>query len=141
MEWMLSFGNTYWTWEDEIHRYHEEFYGTRIFNKKLLEMQWGDYHEDVMNYFSSRPKDLMVINIDDGFDLHLLCDFLGIPYRELDIEKVNPRRNATNNEKIKYFIFKWFGRSWMNAYVHYSEGPRSYYRRIFQRLRRTDVSK
>lgn len=104
MKWMFTEGKSVFNWGRLEPRYHKKFYGTKTYNKKILEVHWRNYHNDVSNYFLNRPNDLLVINIEEGFNLNQLCDFLEIPYREVAIQKLNIRRKSTVYQKIKHFV-------------------------------------
>ncbi len=104
MKWMFSHGKVIWGWDENIHRYHEMFYGTRKYDREIFESHWNRYHDDVFNYFQGRSSDLIVINIDEAFNIRNLCSFLQIPKQGVEIMKTNTRMYATVYRRVKYFF-------------------------------------
>ena len=104
MKWMLRHGKVIWSWDEKTHKYHESFYGTRSFNKKVLSEHWNNYHNDVFAYFSGREDSLLTIKLDEGFNVDKICDFLDVPVKTINNanSKKNPRRKALLRSRIKY---------------------------------------
>jgi hypothetical protein len=109
MKWMLSDGKAIFDWDILTNRYHQEFYGTSKYNKKILDKFWEDYHHDVLKYFSKK-NNLLVVDIDEGFKIEVICNFLQVPYKEVIIEKKNSRRSATFRQKVKYLKIVLWGK-------------------------------
>lgn len=101
MKWMLSDGKVIFAWDIPTHQYHQEFYGTSKYKKDLLSKFWEDYHSEVIKYFVNK-NNLLVIDIDEGFKIEVICDFLQVPNKEVIIKKKNSRRSATFRQKVRY---------------------------------------
>jgi len=104
MEWMFKHGKVIWDWNESIHAYHEKFYGSRSFNKRILSRHYDDYHKSVFDYFSASPDKLFTIKLEDGFDVNDICAFLNIPPREVTNDKRNSRVNASHIGRIEYNV-------------------------------------
>jgi hypothetical protein len=102
MKWMFSHGKVIWNWSENIHAYHEQFYGCRSYNKSLLSMHWDNYHHDVFDYFSDRPNDLMTIKLEEGFNIASICDYVSLPYRDIPDTKKNSRQRAQLYKRAAY---------------------------------------
>lgn len=77
-------------------------YGSPVGNEQVYLNRYRQHNKDVIEYFSSRKNDLLVINISKGQGWVELCDFLGH-------EKPNvkfPRANSYNQRKIKILMIK-----------------------------------
>lgn len=100
MKWLLSEGKEIFNWDIPTNLYHQEFYGTSEYDEKILNKFWEDYHHDVLMYFSKRDN-LLVVDIDEGFKIEVICNFLQVPYKEVIIEKKNARRISTFWQKVR----------------------------------------
>jgi hypothetical protein len=49
-----------------------------LFNKQILIAKYNQYTDEVMSYFSQRPEDLLVLEIDSNNDMGQLAYFLGL---------------------------------------------------------------
>lgn len=56
----------------------KKIYGTQTFQEALLSSRFDAFHADVASYFQDRPADLLIINLDDGFNVERLCKFVGV---------------------------------------------------------------
>ncbi|MCH6257170.1 hypothetical protein MLD52_11480 [Puniceicoccaceae bacterium K14] len=111
MKWMFNHGKVKWNWGERIHEYHESFYGTRYYDKRILTKHWNDYHQNVSDYFSTSPDKLLTIRIEDGFDVGDICAFLNLPYREIPKTKFNSRVNISLIKRIRYNIIYYIRRA------------------------------
>ncbi len=101
MKWMLEEGEALWNWEENVHEYHKKFYGTRSYDEKILAKHWDAYHENAMNYFSTSPERLLIIKLENGFNVYEICEFLELPYREITVRNSNARRSIDPGKRIK----------------------------------------
>jgi len=104
MEWMFKHGKVLWNWDENIHKYHEKFYGTRFYNKRILTRHYDNYHKEVSDYFSASPNRLLTIKLEEGFNIINICTFLKIPFREIKNERSNSRINVSLKRRIEYNI-------------------------------------
>ena len=104
MKWMFTHGKVIWDWSNMVHEYHKSLYHTRRFNEAILRERWFAYHARVQEYFRERPEDLMKIDIDDGFDISELCQWLGVPEIDIPPPRLNMRRNAKLLSRLKYAV-------------------------------------
>lgn len=102
MKWIFKHGMVIWNWAPDIHAYHKKFYHTARYNKRILSKHYDDFNTEVMNYFKDRPEDLLVLDIDRGIDIQIICKFLNIPFKEVTYPKTNERKYATIKERFKY---------------------------------------
>lgn len=75
MKWMFRHGRVIWQWPLSLNVYLNKVYGTAWYNEKKLTRTFDKYHKEVYEYFSSRENQLLVVDIDNGFDLKKICDF------------------------------------------------------------------
>lgn len=54
-------------------------YGTETFDRERFRNAVAAHNERVARYFAERPRDLLVIDIDEPDKWRLLCPFLGLP--------------------------------------------------------------
>lgn len=118
MKWLFTHGKVIWNWSPMLNNYHQEFYGTSRYKKKILSKHWDTYHQDVKKYFADRPDDLLTLHLEDGIDVKKICAFLGQPYREVNIPHSNQKRKAKLKKRIKYFL-----RQRKAARIHKSTAP------------------
>lgn len=55
-----------------------DLYGVDSFDQLMFRMARQSHHEDVLDYFSGRAADLLVMNICAGEGWEKLCPFLGV---------------------------------------------------------------
>jgi hypothetical protein len=104
MKWMFLHGRVIWNWPTSLDDYHQDIYGTKIFKRNTLDMAFENYHKEVRKYFKYRSEDFLEIQIEDGFDINKICDFLQIAYRPIQVIHSNKGRSAKNIQIIKYYI-------------------------------------
>lgn len=105
MEWMLVHGKVKWGWGPSVHRYHQEFYGTKRFNRTKLSQKYDEFHQQVSDYFQERPADLLCLNLDQGIDINKLCQFLKIPPKNIEFPRRNQRKIMPMKKRIIYEIY------------------------------------
>jgi hypothetical protein len=104
MKWMFTHGKVIWNWPSSTQEYHRKFYHTTHYNRRVLSKHYDVFHNDVGNYFKSRPGDLLILNIDEGLSVKKVCEFLNIPEKTIAYPKTNERKYATLKQRIKYNI-------------------------------------
>lgn len=108
MEWMFTHGKVKWRWNYYIHAYHQEFFGTRVFDAAKLTEKYHAFHAQVDAYFRDRPQDLLVIDLDRGFDMARLCRFLGKPETDIAFPRSNQRDETTALRRFAYGVYEQF---------------------------------
>lgn len=106
MKWLFTDGKILWNWDKATDRYHQKFYGSQRYDKRSLEVLWDNHHREIETYFSEKPDQLLIINIDQGFDIREICNFLEVPQKKISIDKNNKRVNASFKRKIIYYLKK-----------------------------------
>jgi hypothetical protein len=53
-------------------------YGSLFPNREQCEKVFVEHEKRILNYFKSRPQDLLILNICNGDDPQILYDFLGV---------------------------------------------------------------
>lgn len=71
---------------------HYYVYGTLEYKPEKLLAGFDQYNQEVLNYFSDRPNDLLVMDIFNGDGWQQLCDFLGKPVPTVEF----PRNNTAD---------------------------------------------
>lgn len=104
MKWMFSHGKIAWNWDATTHQYHQKFYGGQKYNRRRLEKFWDNYHMEIKNYFSERKNQLLIIDIDNGFNMREICDFLEVREQNIKIERSNTRVNVTYKQILIYYL-------------------------------------
>ncbi len=102
MQWLFEHGKVKWNWSIKVHIYHHIFLGTKTFRKRILEHKFADFHTDVLRYFESRPKDLLILDMEKGFGTKEICDFLQVPATQLEYPHSNKRTTTTFDERVSY---------------------------------------
>ena len=79
MHWLFTIGAVKFKTANELFgdEFHRRFYGTTEFNEELFLEKYQTYNQGVLDYFSDRPEDLLIINIEQGEGFNKLCQFLG----------------------------------------------------------------
>ncbi len=108
MEWLFKHGKAKWRWDYVTHAYHQEFFGTRKYDRPKLTDKYHSYHTEVDRYFRDRPQDLLVIDLDQGFDLARLCRFLGKPEIDLQFPRANKRDESSLARRLLYAVYEQF---------------------------------
>ena len=106
MKWMFTHGKVIWNWEMYIHDYHERFYGTSVFNRKILSMHFDSFHQEVNGYFKDRPDDLLVLNVSEKIDVAAICQFLDKRLIEVTFPKKNVRRKPTLIDRLRSSLLR-----------------------------------
>ena len=81
MEWLLTKGivERGWTSGPLLDEMHYAIYGTVRFDRELLLASFRRHEEQVNDFFSTRPQNLLVLNISKGeLSFDTICPFLGI---------------------------------------------------------------
>jgi hypothetical protein len=65
-----------WDMDPFTHRIHTEVYGRRTFDAQVMLERYRRHNAEVLEYFKSRPRDLLVMNMSMGAGWHELCGFL-----------------------------------------------------------------
>lgn len=80
-------------WDDDpfSNRIHEVIYGRRDFDADTFLVRYWKHNYWVREYFQHRPRDLLVMNMDDGAGWAELCGFLGVPVPDVAYPRMNGR--------------------------------------------------
>lgn len=91
-------------------------YGTVKFDPGKMLAGFREYHQDVLDHFSNRPQDLLVMDITKGDGWEKLCPFLGIEIPDVDfpcgnthkqVEVHLKRKKQFHRKLINYFMYKF----------------------------------
>lgn len=89
------------TWKNDpfTDKVHQLLYGQKHFDKEVMLNRYRQHNAEVMEYFKTRPNDLLVLDIDTNENWKNLCNFLSVPIPNIDY----PHKFATvarqhNNE-------------------------------------------
>jgi len=79
--WDPKFNPTRWVWDAYpfTNTIHTVMYGQKDFDAQIFLERYRRHNAEVKAYFSGRPRDLLVLDIDGGYHWSYLCDFLGAP--------------------------------------------------------------
>lgn len=91
---LFDWGMTAWDQMPEgplIHATHRALYGTTEFDSEKFSKTYKCYYQDVENYFTNRPQDLLVMNFEEGDGWDKLCPFLQLEVPEVEF----PHKNKT----------------------------------------------
>lgn len=105
MKWMFEYGSVKWRWSNNVHKYHKEFLGCDSYDREILENKYHKYHEEVVEYFKNREKDILIMDIDINANFQNLCEFLDLPAVNLDYPRSNIRSDVPFMDKIIYMYF------------------------------------
>ena len=133
MKWMFSEGNRVWTWDEQIHSYHEKLYGTRVYDEEILSRKWEEFHEKVFKYFSESPEKLLIIKLEDNFNVHAICEFLELPYRKVNRYRSNSRTSVVIKD-VKKNIFRCW-KFTIDFIIFVSSELTKYYMNIINKLK------
>lgn len=81
------------TREDWILELRRDLYHTEEFDPVLMRDSFLQHNENVKSYFSTRPNDLLIINIINGEGWDVLCPFLSKPIPNTLFPKINVTSN------------------------------------------------
>ena len=104
MKWLFRDGRVIWNWPLSLGNYHRSIYGTNWYNRKTLNNAFESYHIEVREYFKNRPNDFLEINIDNGFDIEKMCEFLETTPRTVQIIHSNERRPVNTLQFLRYYL-------------------------------------
>ncbi len=77
---------------DATRRLFEDLYGTDVFDEARFRAGYRRFVDGVLEYFSDRPDDLLVIDVTAGEGWEKLCAFLGKPEPDLPFPRANVTR-------------------------------------------------
>jgi hypothetical protein len=107
MKWMFKHGRVIWKWGPDLDEYHSTFYGTNVYDEKKLSDHWDIFHRDVNMYFSTKKKQLFILDLEKGIDVKQLSEFLEIPHdNDIVVQWKNKRRNASLQGRLNYLFKK-----------------------------------
>lgn len=69
----------------------QELYNTYLFDEEKFKKTYNNHHNDVLNYFKGREKDILIIDITKNKGWNELCGFLDMPVPD----KPFPHANKT----------------------------------------------
>jgi hypothetical protein len=78
-EHLVNVDRRYTGWAWDLVRLSYETTEDDLYNQELLKGQYHRYNQEVIDYFSNRPQDLLVLNVADDNAYEKLCLFLGKP--------------------------------------------------------------
>lgn len=70
-------------------RYRLELYGIITYDKQIFTDTYNKFHNNILNYFSNRIKDLLIIDICSNPSWIELCNFTGKPIPEIPFPHLN----------------------------------------------------
>ena len=101
---LFQIGKIEWAENTVIQEVHYELYGIDYFEKERFKNIFMEYNNQVINYFSKRPNNLLVMDITRGDGWEKLCPFL-----ELEIpDQAFPHINKSS---IQGFIRAWMSKN------------------------------
>ena len=74
---------------------HAAVYGTYAFERERFSFVYDQHVRSVMEYFSNRPEDLLVLDVCRGEGYEKLCPFLGLSVIDEAFPRVNTRHEKT----------------------------------------------
>lgn len=80
-----------WSRDAFTNQIHRELYGQTEFDANLFISRYRRHNAEVREYFRARPRDLLVLDVDDGAGWYELCGFLRKPVPSMPY----PRRNQS----------------------------------------------
>lgn len=75
--WIQSQINYFGKEETEMRNWIYGF-GSPVSNEQVYLDTYNKHNESVLEYFKNRPKDILVMNLENNFSWSILCDFLNI---------------------------------------------------------------
>ena len=93
VQWLMTGGAVKFQWDTLPKGWEmiERLYGTREYDEKIFRERYRRHNEQVLEYFSARPGDLLVIDLTQGDDFNKICPFLGLPVPDESF----PHRNTS----------------------------------------------
>ena len=91
--WMLEVGRRHGRWDEnpEIVAMHRALYGAIDFSEELFRERFLRHRTEVLEYFSERSEDLLVMDLTVGDGWEMLCPFIGRPAPGGAFPHANPR--------------------------------------------------
>jgi hypothetical protein len=79
--WSLHHNKYRCQWDDDVfsHRVHNLLYGRTDFDPSTMLERYRRHNAEVLAYFSHRPSDLLVMDMEKGSKWKELCSFLNVP--------------------------------------------------------------
>ena len=75
---------------------HTAFYGRDTFDETIFREEWHSYHDEAQTYFSSRPEDLLIIDLaQEKRPWSIISPFLGLPEPNTPFPHSNSRHTKT----------------------------------------------
>jgi hypothetical protein len=80
-------------WDNDpfTHRIHKILYGRTEFDPDIFLERYKRHNADVLDYFKYRPRDLLIMNVDNGDGWDKLCPFLKC---EVPVDVIYPTENV-----------------------------------------------
>jgi hypothetical protein len=90
--------NPYYDWDKQpfSNRIHSALYGRTSFDRPTFLDRYHRHNRDVCAYFSNRPQDLLVMNMNEGAGWKELCGFLGKPIPSIPYPHAHKDQPANN---------------------------------------------
>jgi hypothetical protein len=83
-----------WDTDPFTHRVHKLLYGQKHFDATIFLNRFRRHNAEVLAHFRTRPRDLLVMNVDAGDGWQKLCGFLEQPIPKLDYPNIDPVRKG-----------------------------------------------
>lgn len=116
---LFQIGKIEWADNPVIKKIHHDLYGIDYFEKERFKNVFIEYNNQVINYFSKRPNDLLVMDITKGDGWDKLCPFL-----ELEIpDQAFPHVNKSSTQR---FIRTWINKNLPGCYCALSKFKRRF---------------
>lgn len=105
MEWMLKHGAVIWSYGKAVDAYHQDFYGTAKFDRRILSDFYDRYHAETQELFRDEPERLLIIDITDK-DVEAIAAFCDLDVEQLKVQQkpVNARRKAGLKARVKWTL-------------------------------------
>jgi hypothetical protein len=76
---------------DSLPRYRRMYYGVDEYDEEIYRARFLQHRDEVMDYFSGRPDDLLVFDYSSGAGWDCLCSFLNLPVPDRPFPWANSR--------------------------------------------------
>jgi hypothetical protein len=88
---------------------HRELYGTTQFDPEIALRVYRNHNKSVIEYFSDRPEDLVILDLAEGKEWEKICDVLDMPVPNVPYPVKNPTKKKTGNCFVRMFLkfIKW----------------------------------
>jgi len=74
----FSYRGRGWGWRQQQNMFGTN--DTNVYDEKLYKKYYTNHNAQILEYFKSRPKDLLVLDLSEPSAMRYLCDFLGVEY-------------------------------------------------------------